>query len=334
MSDYCKLYNRIWNDADFCALDGDGQRAYMMLLSYPTRDNAGVIPITMRRWVKATRDMTSERLTMALRSLAAARFVVVDWDAEEVLIRSFIKNDETYRQPNLWDNSVKSALKVQSELIRRHLVAQILEAATTEAAMKWKPSTNETVEALVRTLPEGSTEGFAEAYEEGLPEGFSEGLPKGLPKPPGVGALRTRPNAPTPTPTKAPASAAAPEPADDLPAISATPGADLIRRIVPNNLPSAVLSMLRVHASALLREHDEADVAAAVELWVGKTGVGPAILPSLVADVIKSRNGATRNGSAHNGAPISTTDAKGLGWLQFGQERDARANQSIAALEA
>lgn len=118
--------------------------------------------------------------------------------------------------------------------------------------------------------------------------------------------------------------------------ISATPGADLVRANVPKGHPDPTLTALRLQASELVNTGTDPDtVAAALRLWCDKPGVGigRTILSSLCSEVIKSRNGAV----TRNGATTSTTDAKGIGWLQFGQERDARAaNQTpaIAALEA
>ena len=69
---------------------------------------------------------------------------------------------------------------------------------------------------------------------------------------------------------------------------SATRGADLVRAVVPENYPDATKTALRLQANALLKEGQPADVVdAALRLWVTKPGIGPAVLPSLVADVLK-----------------------------------------------
>ena len=78
--------------------------------------------------------------------------------------------------------------------------------------------------------------------------------------------------------------------------IAATPGAALVREIVPRGHPDAVLSVLRVRASELIRQgHPRADVAAALQLWCDKPSLGPNILPTLLSEVIKTRT-ATANG--------------------------------------
>lgn len=283
LSDYCKVFARIWNDLDFTALDGDCQRLYLMLLSYPTRDNAGVLPLTLRRWVTATAGATIETLAGALERLAERRFIVIDWNTEEVLIRSMARNDETYRQPKLWVNAMKSARQIQSPLLRGALADELSrlpehrEGATTE----------DTTKALLEGLPKGYREGYAEGYREGYAI------------PPGVGALRSNRmhQAPTPAPSPAPVRARDPH-ADGR---AATPAADLVRDIVPDTHPKATLTALRHQASELLHEGTNPDlVAEALRLWCGKPSVGNGrtILASMVSEVVKARAAPPRRSTA------------------------------------
>ena len=107
MAEYGKLLSRIWSDPEFVALDARPQQLYCLLISYSTRNLAGVLPLTLKRWAKSTRDATIDNLTDALCDLAANEFIVIDWDTEEVLIRTYIRNDEVYRQPNLMAPSLE-----------------------------------------------------------------------------------------------------------------------------------------------------------------------------------------------------------------------------------
>lgn len=75
-----------------------------------------------------------------------------------------------------------------------------------------------------------------------------------------------------------------------LAAIAATPGADLVRKIIPDEHPNAIRSMLRIRASELIKAGTPtATVAAALELWLTKPHLGPNVLPSLVSEVIRNR---------------------------------------------
>lgn len=98
--------------------------------------------------------------------------------------------------------------------------------------------------------------------------------------------------------------------------VAATPGADLVRRIIPNEIPDATRTALRHQASALINNGTPPDVAEqALRDWLAKTGVGPGILPSLAADVVKRRN---HSSPAMNG--VTPGEAKVAGWAQLGTQ--------------
>lgn len=82
--------------------------------------------------------------------------------------------------------------------------------------------------------------------------------------------------------------------------VAATPGAELVRELIPRSHPDAVRTALRIRASELIRQgHTRADVAAALELWLTKPSLGPNALPSLLSEVIKSRAAPNGGGTPH-----------------------------------
>ncbi len=96
---------------------------------------------------------------------------------------------------------------------------------------------------------------------------------------------------------------------------SATPGAELVRAIIPAEHPAAVRTMLRIRASELIRAgNSKTDVGAALELWLSKPHLGPNSLASLVSEVIKARAApGVRTSNGPTG--VSHGDAKVLDWL-------------------
>lgn len=104
------------------------------------------------------------------------------------------------------------------------------------------------------------------------------------------------------------------------PGISATPGADLVRAVVPKGHPSATLTSLRIQASELIHQGAETDVVrAALQLWCDKPGVGigRTILSSLYSEAIKARAAPRPNG--HNGSGLTAGESKVAGWAALGQ---------------
>jgi hypothetical protein len=80
---------------------------------------------------------------------------------------------------------------------------------------------------------------------------------------------------------------------------AATPGADLVREIIPKGHPAATLTSLRIQASELLNTGtDRETVEAGLRLWVDKPGVGigRTILASMVSEVLKGRDPHATNG--------------------------------------
>ena len=105
--------------------------------------------------------------------------------------------------------------------------------------------------------------------------------------------------------------------------VSATPGAALVREIVPKNHPSATLTTLRIQASELLHAGtDEDTVRAALRLWCDKPGVGigRTILASLVSEAIKSRTAPRPNAQTGNG--LTPGESKVAGWAALGQPQN------------
>lgn len=96
-----RLAVTIWDDPDFLGLSPTAQRLFMFLVSQPDLAHDGVIALRERRWSKKARGLTVAQISADLDELSTARFVTVDDESEELLIRSFIRRDKVYRQPNV-----------------------------------------------------------------------------------------------------------------------------------------------------------------------------------------------------------------------------------------
>ena len=97
-------------------------------------------------------------------------------------------------------------------------------------------------------------------------------------------------------------------------------GWKIIRDTVPPEHPQATKTALALEASAMLTAGTpDTDVRAALELWLSKPNLGPRTLPSLVSEVIRSRDRPATNGHA-----IGAATTKAAGWLAIGEHDNAQ----------
>lgn len=115
----------IWDDPDFRALTCSQQRAYLFLVSQRDLCHTGVIALRERRWARTAADLNSAVVIADLKALEAARFVVVDENTEEVLVRSLLRRDKVYRQPNVLRTAAGQVAQIESQAIRAVLLAEL-----------------------------------------------------------------------------------------------------------------------------------------------------------------------------------------------------------------
>ena len=122
---FSKTFTSIWCDADWLRLSTDAQWLYQYLLSQPDISTCGVMPLMPQRWSRGSCDMSLERVTTAAKELAAQRFIVIDGETFEVLIRSYIRHDVTsLKNWKMIKGAVRATLRVRSAKLRRSLLAE------------------------------------------------------------------------------------------------------------------------------------------------------------------------------------------------------------------
>lgn len=120
-----RILASIWEDDDFRDLDESEQRLYLFLISQPNLNHAGLLDLTLRRWSRKARGLTVGELEKRIGALENARFIVVDDDTEELLIRSFIRNDGVWRMPKVMGAAVSGALEISSKRLQQALLAEM-----------------------------------------------------------------------------------------------------------------------------------------------------------------------------------------------------------------
>jgi hypothetical protein len=179
---YGKVYLRIWADQDWCALDMEAQHLYLLLLSQPSINLAGVIPVQVRRWASRVADWKPEQVENALGRLAEGGFVVVDLDTEECLVRSLIRNDEYYRAPGALKSILETAEATQSAELRQALADELgrlpaLEGKTAEAGAALIAATRRVLVGGGDPPPIGGQDAPMGTTPSTTPDGTSDGTP-------------------------------------------------------------------------------------------------------------------------------------------------------------
>lgn len=121
---YANILTAIWRNDDFRALNGGAQRMYLLLTTQPDISAAGVLSLTIKRWASQAADTTPASVVADLKELEAGRFIVVDPDTEELLVRSFVRWDNGYGNPKRRPVIIRAAQEVESSIIRRSLTSE------------------------------------------------------------------------------------------------------------------------------------------------------------------------------------------------------------------
>jgi hypothetical protein len=130
---YGRFTTNIWRDKKFCALTVAEQWAYFMLGIQPDITAAGVLSLTVKRWSGLAADATPDALSDVLSDLTAKRFLVVDNDTEELLVRAFVKWDGGINNDKRRPVVLEAAHAVASQQIRAVLAQELKDLGVSDA---------------------------------------------------------------------------------------------------------------------------------------------------------------------------------------------------------
>lgn len=183
-----RILSSIWDDQDFLGLDAEAQRLYCFLVSQKNLNHAGLIPLTVRRWASKAKRLTAKQVRQSLSDLDAGGFIVMDEDTEEVLVRSFVRRDEVYKQPRVMGAAVAGALEMSSGRLRRALVAEMHRLPLDELSDEPTKLRNGGDAPSIRAQVRGHIDTLLKAFEEPSPPPSGGGSPSPSPTPSGGGS--------------------------------------------------------------------------------------------------------------------------------------------------
>lgn len=353
-----RILTSIWEDSDFLALDEREQRLYLFLISQPNLNHAGLLPLTLRRWSRKAAGLTSVELEKRLQALEAARFIVMDDDTEELLIRSFVRNDGVWKQPKVMGAMVSGAMEISSRRLRRALLAEVdripLDELSNEPGARG-PSIRQQVSEHIETLrkafhepdptPSGRGSVTPSTTPSGTPsdtphEGGREGSTRGR-----APASRAHSPAPAPAPVPSPVQDGAAEAGDedepvlvdDSDFVGATDAATDETETVTADVivgewidrcakrpPGSVIGRVGKQIKQLLADDiGPDDIRRGLAKWMAK-GADPSSIPSFVNEAMNARPANVFD--LTSGQPLVGTDAKVAAHAQL--------TEQLRALEA
>lgn len=88
-----KILCSIWQDPDFRTLSAASQRIYMVIVSQAKLNLAGLLDYFPERLARLARDTSIHDIEAAMDELQDRQYVLIDPDTNELLVRSFTRND-------------------------------------------------------------------------------------------------------------------------------------------------------------------------------------------------------------------------------------------------
>ncbi|MEU8829405.1 hypothetical protein [Streptomyces sp900116325] len=353
-----RILTSIWEDTDFLALDEPEQRLYLFFISQPNLNHAGLLDLTLRRWSRKARGLTVAELEKRIGTLEAARFVVVDDDTEELLIRSFVRNDGVWRMPKVMGAMVSGALEISSWRLRSALLAEMdripLDELSDEPGSRGVSIRQQVAEhiadlrkAFGNPPPDPNGRGY------GTPSDTPSGTPSDTPAEGGPKASThgrapaSRAHSPAPAPTPAPLPSPVQEgsaeangqdelivvsdadfvgAAEAAPEIPETVSAQTIvgewLQRVNKRPPNNVIGQTSKQIKKLLDEGiDPDDIRKGLARWMAK-GSAPSAIPSFVNEAMNATHGGSNVIALNSGQPLPGTDTTVSGWAAIAASFD------------
>ena len=135
---HVRVLRSIWTNEDWLDLSVTGQWLYQRLLSHDKFNYAGVIEWKPRKLTQSAVGASLSLIQSAADELAEGLFVVFDDDTEECLIRSFVRNDELLKQPNMAVAVAKGYANTGSRKIRGVIVHELLRLQKDQPGLRWE----------------------------------------------------------------------------------------------------------------------------------------------------------------------------------------------------
>jgi hypothetical protein len=202
--DYARVRVDMWIlDGDVRELSPAAQHLYFVLLTSPSLSYCGVADWRPGRLAALAKGWTADDVRRAATELSAHRYIVIDEETEEVLVRTFIRHDGLMKEARMAVSMVKAFATVASNTIRGVIVHELRRLRATDPEAKgWRTTSGEPGKALaLLDLDAIDPVSLGVGLGVGLPDGLGVGLGQ---TPDGVWGSVSGSTSPAPTPAPTP----------------------------------------------------------------------------------------------------------------------------------
>lgn len=186
--DRANINTNIWTDTHWRQLTRDQQWMYELILTHPELSYAGVADWRPGRLMQFSAGTSRQDVERIGNELQVERFVFIDEDTEEVMIRSFLRHDGLLKNPKITVSMVNAYGAIASNKIREVFIHELRRLH--DESPELKAFENGKVLALLKNPArpmQEFTQGFTPSILDDLPQGLGEALPQGLPQSLGSG---------------------------------------------------------------------------------------------------------------------------------------------------
>lgn len=164
--EYARIRTSIADDPDLEDLSLEAQWLYFrVILPDPTLSSVGVMDWRPRKLIRKASNSSFDVILGAAAELERARFLLFDLETEEVLVRTYVRNDELLRNPKMAGSVIKAFGAVASKELRAAVVTEIARARADHPDFSsW--THKDTAAGLSRILsrPDAQVVGYTDAF--------------------------------------------------------------------------------------------------------------------------------------------------------------------------
>jgi hypothetical protein len=171
--DRANINTGIWTDDEFIDISRDEQWLYFLLMTDPKLSYAGVTDWRPGRIAQRSGDTSKEEIEHIGARLQAGRYIFIDEDTEEVLIRSFLRHDGLLKQPRLGVSMFNAYGAIASKNIRKVVIHELKRLH--HEFPDWKAFGVDKVQELLKLSSADMSE-FTQGFTPPLTPGFGPGF--------------------------------------------------------------------------------------------------------------------------------------------------------------